>query len=209
MLYQILKRILDYILALLGLFFSFPLWIILAFAIWLEDRGVIFYKQERVGKSNIPFQSIKFRSMVVNAEKGTGPIQATKDDPRITRVGRFLRHTALDELPQLINIASGEMSFVGPRPLRQVEIESHGTDCKTRVKPALFSRRTTVLPGLTGVAQVYAARDIPRSEKLKFDLWYIRNRSICLDLKLILQSVWISLCRKWDRVAGPFQRRAA
>jgi len=192
------KRPLDFCLALAGLIFSFPLWIIFSLLIWLEDRGPIFYVQERVGKFGKIFKSIKFRSMRPDAEKGLGPIQAKEDDPRVTKIGRLLRKTAMDELPQLINILKGDMSFVGPRALRPEEREVRHNITKSIFDFAEFKMRSKVRPGLTGVAQVYASRSLLREEKFRFDLWYVNNRGLFLDIKLIAKSILVTLKAKWD-----------
>lgn len=196
---KMLKRAFDYSLALLGLFVFSPLWLIFTLAIWLEDRGEIYYIQERVGKDARIFKGIKFRSMRPDAENGVGPIQAKENDPRVTKFGRFLRKTAMDELPQLLNILKGDMSFVGPRALRPMETEStDDSEVKSIFQIPGFQVRASIQPGLTGVAQIYASRHLPREEKFKYDLWYIKNHSLWLDISLILKSVMITLQRKWD-----------
>lgn len=201
-----LKRPFDLILGSLGLFFSLPLWMIFIFEIWLEDFGPVFFLQERVGKDGKLFMNKKFRSMMVDAEKLTGPIQACENDARVTKIGRWLRRTAMDELPQLLNIIKGEMSFVGPRPLRPMEIEV-GTGKNDSISDIrFFDARSCVKPGLTGVAQVFAARTITREYKFRYDLWYIDHQSFTLDVWLILLSVWISFSRKWDTVNKGFQK---
>jgi len=197
-----LKRIFDYSLAVPGLFIFSPLWLIFSLAIWLEDRGPIYYIQERVGKNGRLFKGIKFRSMIPNAEVGLGPVQAKENDPRVTKMGRFLRKTAMDELPQLLNIAKGDMSFVGPRALRPMEIESTDSSCaKTIFQIPGFKMRSSIRPGLTGVAQVFASRHLARQEKFKYDLWYVRNHNIGLDIMIILRSLTITLSRRWDTQA--------
>ena len=129
-----------------------------------------------------------------------GPVQALRQDPRVTRVGRILRTTALDELPQLLSILRGHMSFVGPRALRPDEIEVNGGGkCVPLEAIAGYAERHTVLPGLTGLAQVYASRDIPRHMKFRYDVLYIRRRAIWLDLRLIALSLWISLRGCWGQ----------
>ncbi len=193
------KRIFDFLLALIGLFMSFQLWFIFGLALWFEDRGPIFYFQERVGKGGEIFNSVKFRSMIPGAEKNLGPVQAKKNDPRDTKIGRILRKTAMDELPQLINILKGEMSFVGPRALRPMEIEL--TDA-SRVRDIFhipgFEKRASIQPGLTGVAQVFASRSLAREEKFKYDLWYIENMDFWLDIRLIVKSILVTFKAKWD-----------
>jgi len=194
------KRVLDVVLAVIGLSVSSPLWILIALAIKLEDRGSIFYRQERVGRNGKPFHVLKFRSMVDNAEEAVGPVQAQRQDPRVTRVGKILRATALDELPQLWSILLGHMSFVGPRALRPGEIEVNGNGrCVPLEEIAGYSERHAVPPGLTGLAQVYAPRDIPRHMKFRYDVLYIRHRTLWLDLRLIALSLWISLRGRWER----------
>lgn len=137
--------------------------------------------------------------MVPDSDRKFGPLQAVADDPRITRVGRLLRATAMDELPQLWNIFCGEMSFVGPRALLPEEIERNGRGELVPLEQIPgFQGRHRVQPGLTGLAQVYAPRDIPRPRKFRYDLFYIKRQSLSLDLKLIGLSVWISLRGKWE-----------
>jgi len=193
------KRGLDVALAGAGLIASAPLWALFALAIKLEDGGPVFYVQERSGLGGAPFSALKFRSMVPHAEAGVGAIQATEDDPRVTRVGRLLRATAMDELPQLWNIFRGDMSFVGPRALRPGEIEPTG-DGKVELLEDVpgFAQRARVRPGLTGIAQIYAPRDISRRLKFRYDLLYVRRQSFWLDARLILLSFWITLRGTWE-----------
>jgi lipopolysaccharide/colanic/teichoic acid biosynthesis glycosyltransferase len=193
------KRVLDVVLSGVGLAVSSPLWALIAAAIRLEDAGPIFYKQARVGERGRTFDALKFRSMIPNAEHGIGPVQAAERDPRITRVGRVLRATAMDELPQLWNIFRGDMSFVGPRALRPDEIDTGtgGVSIPLHNIPG-FSERCGVPPGLTGIAQIYAPRDVSRRQKFRLDLLYIRRRSFLLDLRLILVSFWITLRGTWE-----------
>jgi len=194
-----LKRPFDYFLSLAGIFLSSPLWVIFCLLIWLEDAGPVFYFQERVGRDGIIFKGIKFRSMIKDAEKNLGPVQAQKNDPRITKIGRILRATAMDELPQLINIAKGEMSFVGPRSLRPLEIESGDLTCaKDIFHIPGFKKRSSIRPGLTGAAQVFASRSLPREEKFKYDLWYIDKMNFWLDLKFIIKSFLVTFRARWD-----------
>jgi lipopolysaccharide/colanic/teichoic acid biosynthesis glycosyltransferase len=193
------KRALDVLLSGLGLILSLPASLVAAAAIKLEDGGAVFYGQERVGLGGRVFRVLKFRSMVPNAEAGVGALQASAADPRITRVGRWLRATAMDELPQLINIFRGEMSFVGPRALRPGEIEVGGDGRHEALESVPgFAARCAVLPGLTGIAQIYAPRDIPRRFKFRYDRIYIRRQSIGLDCRLILLSFWITFRGAWE-----------
>jgi len=197
------KRALDVALAGVGLLMSLPLWGVIAVAIKLDDGGPVFYSQERVGKQGRLFRSWKFRSMVSDSDEEFGPLQAGEKDHRVTRVGRILRATALDELPQLWNILIGDMSFVGPRALLAGEIEisnlkNGNGDIVPLEKVPGYEQRHSVRPGLTGLAQVYAPRDIPRKHKFRYDLLYIRRQSFLLDFKLIALSFWISLRGRWE-----------
>lgn len=195
----LVKRLVDVILAGIGLGLSWPLWLAIALAVKCEDGGPVFYDQDRVGLGGKLFRSRKFRSMIVDADAEFGPLQAREADPRVTRVGRFLRATALDELPQLWSIFFGDMSFVGPRPLIPEEVEVTGPGNRVRIDEIPgYSARHTVRPGLTGLAQVYAPRDIPRRYKFQYDLIYIRNQNLRLDLKLIILSFWVTLRGKWE-----------
>ena len=193
-----MKRAFDASLALVGLVSSLPLWAVFATAIKLEDGGPVFYTQERVGRGGRVFRALKFRSMHQDAERATGPLQARAEDSRVTRVGRLLRATAMDELPQLWNIFLGDMSFVGPRALRPGEIEIEGGHPIPLEAVPGYTDRIVVRPGLTGVAQVYAARDISRRCKFRYDRLYIRRRSFALDIRLILLSFWISFRGTWE-----------
>ena len=194
-----IKRSFDIFLSSVGLVCSSPLWILFSLAIWLEDRGPVFYRQERVGKGGRIFNALKFRSMIKDAEKESGPIQAVENDPRVTKIGRILRATAMDELPQLLNILKGDMSFVGPRALRPKEKEVYGNPDETDIEKILgYRERLSVRPGLTGMAQVYLPTDALRQEKFKYDLLYIKKQSFLLDLKLIFLSFWITFRGKWE-----------
>lgn len=193
------KRTFDVVLSGAGLIVSTPLWVLVAAAIKLQDGGPVFYRQERSGRHGRPFDVLKFRSMVPDAEAGVGAVQATRCDRRVTAVGRVLRATAMDELPQLWNILRGHMSFVGPRALRPGEIETLGNGDLERLEDVPgFAERSRVRPGLTGVAQVYAPRDIPRRLKFKYDLFYVRRQSFWLDLWLVLLSFRITLRGTWE-----------
>lgn len=192
------KRCLDFVLALGGLLASAPLWPLIALAIKLEDGGPVFYSQYRVGRGGQLFRSWKFRSMSPSSETADVPRQAELEEKRITRVGEFLRATALDELPQLWNILRGEMSFVGPRALLPAEHEANGNG-HPRLLHELpdYEERHSLRPGLTGIAQVHAPRDLPHAKKFRYDLLYVRKRTLWLDVRLIARSVWISLRAAW------------
>ena len=198
--YSIPKRVFDAALAGIGLVCSLPLWIIIALAVKLQDGGPVFYPQERVGKGGSVFRVFKFRSMVPDAEKASGPIQASKDDPRVTRIGKLLRATAMDELPQLWNIFIGDMSFVGPRALRPEEVDLYITNSHNYSMNSIagYDERISVQPGLTGIAQIYLPTDASRRKKFQYDILYINNRSFWLDLRLIFLSFWITFKGKWE-----------
>jgi lipopolysaccharide/colanic/teichoic acid biosynthesis glycosyltransferase len=193
------KRLFDASLAGLGLIVSLPLWCVIPLAIKIEDGGPIFFPQARVGRKGRVFDALKFRSMRPDAEAFTGPVQATENDPRITGIGRVLRATAMDELPQLVNILIGDMSFVGPRPLRPGEVEVRGDGQLTPLADIPgYTERHSIRPGLTGLTQVYAPRDISRTSKFRLDRLYLRRASFCLDLKLIALSFWITGRGNWE-----------
>lgn len=200
-----MKRLFDIFLSLLGLFATLPLWLIFGLNIWLQDGGPVFYLQERVGKKGRIFKSIKFRSMLPQpAEERVKFMQAQEHDERITKVGSLLRAMALDELPQLINILKGEMSFVGPRALVPREKEINAATEKDIFNFPGFKERSQVRPGLTGIAQVFAPRDIGREDKFKYDIWYIENQSFLLDVYLIILSFWVSFKAKWETRGDKF-----
>jgi lipopolysaccharide/colanic/teichoic acid biosynthesis glycosyltransferase len=193
------KRALDVALSGFGVLLSAPLWALIAAAIKIDTRGPVFYGQARVGEGGRIFRVLKFRSMIVDAEKDTGPLPAGEDDQRVTRVGRVLRATAMDELPQLWNIFLGDMSVVGPRALRpeEIDIDSAGRPVALQAIPG-FAARSAIPPGLTGIAQIYARRDVSRRQKFRFDRLYIRRQSMLLDVRLILLSFWITARGTWE-----------
>ncbi len=193
------KRALDVALAGLGLILSSPLWALLALAIKWEDGGPVFFSQERAGEGGRVFRVWKFRSMIPDAEKHVGAVQAVEDDPRVTRIGRLMRATAMDELPQLWSIFVGDMSFVGPRALRPGEIEALGNGRMEALEEVPgYEHRSRVRPGLTGVAQIYAPRDVPRRQKFRYDRLYVERQSFWLDLRLIATSFWITFRGRWE-----------
>jgi len=193
-----IKRAFDMTLAGVGLVLSCPLWLLFGAAIKLEDGGPVFYTQPRIGLEGRVFCALKFRSMRPDAEAGVGAIQASEDDPRVTRVGRIMRATAMDELPQLWNIFRGDMSFVGPRALRPGEVETSGGALMQLDEIPGYASRIAVRPGLTGIAQIYAPRDVPRRQKFRYDRLYVRRQSMSLDVRLILLSFWISFLGTWE-----------
>ncbi len=193
----LLKRPFDLLLSGLMLIASAVVWVIIALAIKIEDGGPVFYRQERWGRGQARFHVLKFRTMVVDADPEGGVHQATTNDRRITRVGRVLRATGLDELPQIVNIFRGDMSFVGPRALSVDEHTIDGTPLRYEEVPG-FSTRLLVRPGLTGIATIYLPKDAPARRKFRADLLYIRRISFCLDLRLVALSFWISFRGKWE-----------
>lgn len=212
--YRYLKRLLDLGLALVGLALSWPFFLFIGLAIKLDSRGPVFFRQERLGQDGKPFQILKFRTMIQDAER-FGAQWATENDPRITRVGRILRKWRLDELPQFLNILMGDLSCIGPRPERRIFIEEfqklipdlrpavnpgdgNGTmvQCGFKEKIPFYSYRLMVKPGLTGWAQVmypYASSLEQTKEKLQYDLYYIKNMGFFLDLAIMLKTVRIVL----------------
>lgn len=204
-----MKRLFDVSLSAAGLILSSPLWAVIALLVKLSDLGPVFYRQERVGRGGRRFTSWKFRSMVPDSDARFGPLQAGPSDPRVTRVGRILRATAMDELPQIWSIFKGDMSFVGPRALLPAEAEVNGRGQVVPIEQIPgYERRHRVTPGLTGLAQIYADRDIPRRHKFRYDLLYIRRQSFWLDVRLILLSFWITFHGTWERRGRKVGRRA-
>ena len=165
------------------------LWALIPFAIWLEDRGPILFRQKRVGKNGREFTFLKFRTMVSGADEAG--LMTAEHDPRVTGVGRFLRRTALDELPQVVNILRGDMSFVGPRAL-PTAMHAEATQVEPR-----FPERLQITPGLTGVAQLYLPRHCHPRRRLLYDLLYIRKASLWLDVRLMLRAAWNTLTGSW------------
>jgi sugar transferase (PEP-CTERM system associated) len=185
---RIVKRALDLSCAVCGLIMLLPLLLITAVLIKLESKGPIFFAQERVGRWEKQFMLYKFRSMRKDAEEKTGPVWAEAEDPRITRVGRLIRKTRIDELPQLWNVLKGEMSIVGPRPERAFFVDQ----LKKRIP--YYSQRFVVKPGLTGWAQIlftYGASEEDAAEKLRHELYYIKNMSTMMDIVIMLGTLKI------------------
>lgn len=188
-LYQRVKRLIDITVVVIASPLLLPAFLILALLIKLDSPGPVFYFQERIGKGNVPFRMVKFRSMHVDSEAAGAQFTA-EDDPRITRVGRFMRRFRIDELPQLWNVLAGEMSLIGPRPEQVVFAKEYGKEIPS------YSWRHLVKPGITGWAQVqqgYAAGTDDTYTKLEYDLYYIKNQSIWLDLSILLRTVGIVL----------------
>ncbi|MBI1804269.1 MAG: sugar transferase [Ignavibacteriae bacterium] len=187
------KRAIDISVAMIVLLVGLPVWLVVALAIRLNSQGPIFYMQERVGKDEEIFHIVKFRSMYHNAEQGSGPVWANKEDPRVTRIGKILRKLRIDEVPQLINVLDGDMSLVGPRPERPYFVEQLAEEIP------LYKRRLKVRPGITGWAQVKhkydeSIEDVRR--KVEYDLYYIENMSLRMDFKILLNTVAVVLLGK-------------
>lgn len=187
-----MKRGFDLVCSTIILIMAFPLMLLAALAVKLEDRGPVFYSQERVGKDGKTFFVHKFRSMRVDAEKGGKPQWAAQNDPRVTRVGNFMRKTRIDELPQILNVFKGEMSFVGPRPERPYFVEQ-----LIEVVP-YYNVRHSIKPGVTGWAQVrygYGSSAEDALQKLQYDLYYVKNNSLFLDVLVLIDTLKVVLFR--------------
>lgn len=190
--YYFVKRLIDIVCSIIGIVFLSPLMIIISIAIKMNSKGPVIFAQERVGKNGHTFKMYKFRSMVVNAEdllyklksknEMSGPMFKMKEDPRITSVGKFIRKTSIDELPQLFNVLRGEMSLVGPRPNLPEEVAKFNNWQKQKL---------LVKPGLTCYWQVMGRNDIGFEEWMKLDVKYIKDRNTLLDLKLILKTFFV------------------
>jgi exopolysaccharide biosynthesis polyprenyl glycosylphosphotransferase len=188
-----IKRLLDMSVSALVLLLGAPLWIAVSIAIRLDSPGQSVFRQERVGRNGRLFTMFKFRTMTNDAESDTGPVWASEDDPRYTSIGRWLRRTRIDEVPQLLNVLKGDMSLVGPRPERQYFVD------KLVKEIPLYKRRLRVKPGITGIAQVkwkydQTVEDV--RQKVKYDLFYISNMSLGMDLKILFATVRIMLSGK-------------
>jgi len=188
----IAKHMFDLGLGFVGLLAAAPVWLSSAFGIWLEDPGPLLFVKNSVGLGGKNFRQFKFRTMVRGAEEGTGPVLASQVDERVLVIGRFLRKTALDELPQLINILRGEMSFVGPRPQRTVLVYNY-----LQSMPE-YAARHAVLPGLSGLAQVAGDYYLTPRQKLRYDRLYIRHAGLGFDLKLLILAFLIAFWYRWQ-----------
>jgi lipopolysaccharide/colanic/teichoic acid biosynthesis glycosyltransferase len=184
---EFLMRSLDILGSIVILLLSTPVLIVIALLAKMTSRGPIFYKQQRVGKDGKLFTLYKFRTMVQDAEKEVGPVLASRDDPRVTKMGRLLRRTRLDELPQLLNVLRGDMSLVGPRPERPHFVKQH---------KALHELRLAVKPGLTGLAQIRSFYNLEPKHKIKYDYLYIQRRSLLLNLYILVLTIPAVFSRK-------------
>ncbi len=183
---KIVKVFIDYFISIFALLIGLPVWTIIAVLIKLDSKGPVFYRQERVGKGGKTFKVFKFRSMITDAEKRSGPVWAGRNDSRVTRLGRYLRKSRMDEIPQLLNVLRGEMSVVGPRPERPVFVE------ELRKMYPFYQKRLTIKPGLTGWAQVKLEYDTDMesvANKLRYDFFYIENQSTFLDLEILARTL--------------------
>ncbi len=182
-----IKRIIDIIASLAGLFFLFPVFILIAIAIKLSSKGPVFFLQDRVGKDTQIFKLVKFRTMVPGAVNMGAGLSITANDPRITRIGVILRKTSLDEIPQLFNVLKGDISLVGPRPTVPQHLVYYG---------AFEHQRLKVKPGITGLAMVRGRGSVPWSVRIKYDVEYVHNFSLWLDLKILIETLWVVIARK-------------
>lgn len=182
--YSIFKRTLDFIIAGVALVVLLPFLLITAILIKIDSKGPVIFKQERLGKNGVPFKIWKFRSMCVGAEKqGTG-VYSYKGDSRITKVGRIIRATSIDELPQLVNILKGDMALIGPRPA--LTYHPWPYEQYTEHQKHMFD----VLPGVTGWAQVNGRKEVPWPERIELNVWYAKHMSLWLDLKIFFMTIF-------------------
>lgn len=176
------KEIFDRIIAFIALAILLPLFLVIAILIKLDSKGPVFFLQERVGKDGKIFRTVKFRTMVVDAPEKTKGIYIDKENPYVTRIGKFLRRSGIDELPQVINVIRGEMSLVGPRPTLKYQVEKYDDFQK---------KRLLMKPGITGWALVNGRNKLTWPERIKFDIWYVENWSFWLDIKILFKTVWV------------------
>ena len=174
-----MRRALDVAVAGAGLVVAGPLLAVAALAVKLEDRGPVLFRQTRVGKDGVDFELLKLRTMVVGAESQGAGYAVDSGDPRITRIGRLLRRTSVDELPQLWNVVRGEMSLIGPRPTLRYQVDRYDEHQRHRLD---------IRPGITGWAQVNGRAALPWAERIELDVWYVEHRSLAVDLKILLRT---------------------
>jgi len=179
---MIAKEIFDKIISFVALLVLLPIFLVVALLIKIDSKGPVFFLQERVGKEGKIFKAIKFRTMVVGAEKVTGNIPLEEGNSYITRVGRTLRRTGIDELPQVISVLKGDMSFVGPRPTLECQVKKYNDFQK---------KRLLMKPGITGWALINGRNKLTWEERIKLDVWYIEDWSFWLDIKILFKTVWV------------------
>lgn len=190
---KFVKRLIDILFSIIGIVVALPVFLIVPILIKLEDHGPVFYMQERSGLKGESFQLIKFRSMVVDAEKNTGAVLATENDWRITKIGAFMRSARIDEIPQFFNVLAGSMSLVGPRPERPVFVEKYNKELSE------YQYRQSVKPGITGLAQIKGNYTTTAEHKIKLDLMYLMNYSLLLDIKILFKTVKVVLSKEQAR----------
>ena len=188
---MILKELFDRVFSLILIIMLTPLFIIISLLVILDSKGAVLFVQERVGKNEKLFKIYKFRTMIPNAISIGSGVYTEENDPRITRIGRFLRKTSLDEIPQLFNIFIGNMSFVGPRPTLEYQVKEYDEFQK---------RRLLMKPGITGLAQVNGRNSISWPERIKYDVKYVDNWSLLLDLKILFKTIFVVF--KKDEIYG-------
>ncbi len=179
-----MRRLVDVVVSGAALIVLSPILLAAMLAIRLESPGSPIYRQRRIGRGGVPFEVIKLRTMVTGAERMGAGLAVDAEDPRITRVGNFLRHTAIDELPQLVNVLRGDMSLIGPRPTLPQQVEAYDERQRGRL---------AIKPGITGWAQVNGRASLPWSQRIELDLWYIEHRSLALDAKILARTVRVLL----------------
>jgi len=177
-----LKEIFDKVVALIALIILFPLFLVVAVLIKIDSKGPVFFMQERVGKNGKIFKTFKFRTMIAGADEKTKGIYIDKENPYVTRMGKFLRRSGVDELPQVTNVLKGDMSFVGPRPTLEYQIKKYNDFQK---------KRLLMKPGITGWALVNGRNMLTWPERIKLDVWYVEHWSFWLDIKILFKTVWV------------------
>lgn len=195
---DVVKRACDMLLSSICLVISIPVWALSSIAIIIESGGPIFITQERIGKGGKIFRILKFRTMDKRAHEESPTNHRGNWEERITKAGKVLRATAMDELPQLLFIFFGDMSFVGPRPIHPEELKINGSKYKKLEEIPDFNKRCTIRPGLTGIAQVYKGKYDRLERKLKYDLLYLKKQCFMLDTKLVLLSFYVTLSGGWE-----------
>lgn len=181
--YKFFKRLFDVFFALIGLIVVSPIILIIAIIIKLTSKGPIIFKQERIGREGKVFKMYKFRSMVVNAEHTGSGVYSGKNDPRVTKIGKFIRATSIDEIPQFVNILKGDMSFIGPRPVLTYHPWTYDKYTKEQLK------RFEVRPGITGWAQVHGRKQVIWEERIKHDCYYVEHMNLFLDIKIVFMTI--------------------